>query len=96
MKYLKNITKTLILIAMIVISSLTFNGCSTKYIKSEPPKIIALDCNETVGGSFKKDKKYVYIPIKDFKKLIKKCSQIKSKCNFMYNEIIDYNKRFVK
>jgi len=92
MKGIKITTHLHILILINLLLSLSFSGCST----SAQPKLISIECNETIKGAFKRDKNYVYVPVKDFRKLIEKCSKIKAKCTFMYKEINNYNKEFIK
>ena len=92
MRDIKAIIFPLILILISLLLSLSFSACST----NAQPKLIALECNNTLSGAFKRDKKYVYVPVAEFNKFLKTCAKIKSKCNFMYNEIRDYNKKFTK
>ena len=87
--------KMSILLSTIIASNLIFSGC-TKYISTKAPRLQYVDCNDSFNGEFKTNGKYVLIDKSKFKIMAKKCNKIKKQCEFMRDEIKEYNKNFSK
>ena len=77
-----------ITISLLSIMALSLSSCTKEHI--EPPKLLTAECGK-FDLQYRSGKYEVMINKKHFKEFAAYCKRVKAKCNFLNQQIKDYN-----